>query len=135
MVDSDTRKVNGYHKPVRLSKIKRWIKSGKISESDIKKVVYNIPSWKYGWSAAMTIEKTQKNVILYVTKYIEKDVQGVNKIMGKRYWSSRNIEICPVIELENVNPSDFEKINAKEYSNKWDGKKYKYLNNWSNKIL
>ena len=128
MVDSGTRKVNGFHKPVRLTKINRWIRAGRIAEADVGSVVYNLPEWDFGFSTAMEIAKNKSNIMLYVTKYIIKDAQGVNKIMGKRYWSSRNIEIYPLAVLENVPRSVYPSIDAKEYDNEYNNLKYKYVN-------
>lgn len=128
-VDSGTRKVNGFHKPVRLSKIIRWLKAGRISEADIGSVVYNVAEWQYGFSTAAQVEKSIKNVVLYVTKYITKDVMGKNKIFGKRYWSSRNVETLPPIKLENVSRDTFESLQLKEYKSPYDSKSYKYRNN------
>lgn len=129
LVDSGTRKVNGYHKPVRQSKIAKWISAGRITEDDVGNVVYNVSEWQYGFSTAVEVQKSIKNVVLYVTKYISKDVMGKNKIFGKRYWSSRNIETLPTILLENVPLDTFEKLNLKEYKSPFDSKSYKYRNN------
>ena len=128
-VDSGTRKVNGYHKPVRQSKIDKWLKAGRITEDDVGNVVYNVKEWQFGFSTAVEVQKSIKNVVLYVTKYISKDVMGKNKIFGKRYWSSRNIETLPVIMLENVPLDTFEKLKLKEYRNPYDNNAYKYRNN------
>ncbi len=131
-VDSGTRKVNGFYKPVRISKIDRWISSARIAPEDVREIVYNLPDWKYGFSTSMKIEKSQGNVLNYITKYITKDAQGNNKIFGKRYWTSRNLEVYPVIELENVPRSVYSELDVKEYSNEYDGRKYKYINKKEN---
>ena len=128
-VDSGTRKVNGFHKPVRLTKITKWLKAGRITEEDIGNIVYNVKEWQYGFSTAECVTKSVKNVVLYVTKYITKDVMGKNKIFGKRYWSSRNIETLPPILLENVSLDTFDNLNLKAYRNPYDDKVYKYRNN------
>ena len=128
-VDSGTRKVNGFHKPVRLTKITKWLKAGRITVSDVGSVVYNVKEWQFGFSTAVEVQKSIKNVVLYVTKYISKDVMGKNKIFGKRYWSSRNIETLPPILLENVPLDTFDKLNLKEYKSPFDNKSYKYRNN------
>lgn len=52
------------------------------------RVVYNIPSWKYGWNTATEVEHTGK-VSNYISKYITKDTEGL--LRGKRrYWASHN---------------------------------------------
>ncbi len=128
-VDSGTRKVNGFHKPVRQSKIAKWLKVGRITEDDIGNIAYNVAEWQFGFSTVVEVQKSIKNVVLYVTKYISKDVMGINKIFGKRYWSSRNIETLPPILLENVPLDTFEKLRLKEYKNPVDNRTYKYRNN------
>ena len=128
-VDSGTRKVNGFHKPVKLTKIVKWLKAGRITEKDVGNVVYNVKEWQFGFSTAECVSKSVKNVVLYVTKYITKDVMGKNKIFGKRYWSSRNIETLPPILLENVPLDTFDNLNLKAYRNPYDDKIYKFRNN------
>lgn len=129
LVDSGTRKVKGFHKPVKLTKIAKWLKAGRIAGEDVGNVVYNVKDWQYGFSTAECISKSVKNVVLYVTKYISKDVMGKNKIFGKRYWSSRNIETLPSILLENVPLDTFDSLNLKAYRNPYDDKIYKFRNN------
>ena len=51
-------------------------------------IIYNIPSWKYGWNTATAVEHTGK-VSNYIAKYITKDTEGL--LHGKRrYWCSHN---------------------------------------------
>lgn len=51
-------------------------------------IIYNIPSWKYGWNTATEVEHTGK-VSNYIAKYITKDTNGL--LHGKhRYWCSQN---------------------------------------------
>ena len=130
LIDSGTRKVKGYDQPVRLSKIEKWLKLGRIRDEHITGVVYNIQEWTYGFSTAVKIEKSIKNVVLYVTKYIQKDVTRKNMIFGKRYWSSRNISTLPPILLENIPAGQFEEINQKEYFAPYGSTRYKYENNF-----
>ena len=52
------------------------------------RLIYNIPSWRYGWNTATEVEHTGK-VSNYISKYITKDTDGLLK--GKRrYWASHN---------------------------------------------
>lgn len=52
------------------------------------RVIYNIPSWRYGWNTATEIEHTGK-VSNYISKYITKDTECL--LHGKRrYWASHN---------------------------------------------
>ena len=134
MADSGTRKVAGLYKPVKLTKINKWIKQGRLTEEAVGDVVYNISDWSFGFSTATVLPKDKKNIILYVTKYIEKDVMGKNKIFGKRYWSSRNVESLPPVLLENVSPDLFGSLPFKEYSSPYNPVKFKYNNNITERI-
>ena len=59
--------------------------SGKIKNGC---VIYNIPSWKYGWNTATEVTHSGK-VANYISKYITKDVNGL--LHGKRrFWCSQN---------------------------------------------
>lgn len=61
-------------------------------------LVYNIPSWKYGWSTAIRCYGDKLHLSCYITKYITKNSKA---IFGKYYWSSRNIIREPEIVLTN----------------------------------
>lgn len=74
------------------------VDSGKRSSG---RKVYNIPSWKYGFSTAVPVEGDKLRLSCYITKYITKESKP---IFGKYYWSSRNIIREPLIVLTN---SDF----------------------------
>lgn len=134
MADSGTRKVAGLYKPVKLTKINKWLKQGRLTEEAVGDVVYNVTDWSFGFSTATVLPKDKKNIILYVTKYIEKDVMGKNKIFGKRYWSSRNVESLPPVLLENVSPDLFGSLPFKEYSSPYNPVKFKYNNTITERI-
>lgn len=93
LVDSCTRLVKGYSKPVRIETIKRKHLCEKLGcdMSDFK-TVYNVSDWKYGYSTAIETYGQASNLAFYVTKYITKDVK---KIFGKFFWSSKNINRKP----------------------------------------
>ncbi len=113
VVDSGTVLVEGYPKPIkRETALKRG--------STIKQTVYNIPSWKYGFSTAIEIDNSTA-FAYYVTKYITK---GNKKIFGKYYWSSRNCIREPQIIYHN---SDFDHITRSEFCKGQN--KYKYNSN------
>lgn len=63
-----------------------------------RKVVYNMPDFKFGFTTATKVSDTNK-VSSYITKYITKDLESTLK--GKRrYIASRNCERPKVIEYE-----------------------------------
>lgn len=79
LVDSNTRKVKGYDKPLKLETLKR---KG-IQPQDCK-VIYNLPQWKHGFSTVEEISGSNEQVFGYVTKYITKDL---SKIFGNFYYA------------------------------------------------
>lgn len=115
LIDSGTRLVYGYSKPVKLDTVaKRNLKE--------KAVVYNIPSWKYGFSTAIKIDSSNA-FAFYITKYI---VKGNKKIFGQYYWSSRNCVREPQVIYHNT---DFYSVNRSAVSKPWTSVKYKYNSN------
>lgn len=102
-VDSGTRLIKGYNKPVKLTTIEKkhlCEKVGILPEQ--LRVVYNIKDWKYGYSTAIETYGQASNLAFYITKYITKDI---HKIFGKFFWSSKNIRRSPDTVLFN---SDFD---------------------------
>ncbi len=98
LVDSGTRTVKGFTKPVKTSTIKRL----GIPENRIKSVVYNVPEWKHGFTTAIEVYGSRLAIAKYVTKYVTKaDAQDNAKIFGKYYWSSRSCIRTPLTELIN----------------------------------
>lgn len=116
MVDSGTRLVTGYNKPVTLKTIAE-------KNLNVRNVVYNIPEWKYGFSTAIPVDNNSAALAFYITKYITK---GNKKIFGKYYWSSRNCSREPEIIYSN---SDFEKIKKSAISKPYTDNQYKYQTN------
>lgn len=78
-----------YHFHGLLSDVEnmKFIFSGHYSNS---KPIYNIESWKYGFTTATRVEDTDK-VSSYITKYITKASEQYLK-NKKRYYASRNIK-------------------------------------------
>ena len=98
LVDSGTRTVKGFTKPVKTSTIKRL----GIPESRIKQIVYNVPEWKHGFTTAIEVYGSRLAIAKYVTKYVTKaDAKDNAKIFGKYYWSSRSCIRTPLTELIN----------------------------------
>lgn len=67
--------------------------------------VYNIPSYRWGFTSATKIPPDEKQrAINYASKYITKDMTTLpNK---RRYWASKNLA-KPVVEYNSVNEYDF----------------------------
>lgn len=120
LVDSGTRIVKGYKKPIKLSTIKRL----NIPDSDIKSVVYNVSDWKYGFSTAIPVYGERAALAYYLWKYISKDT---DKIFGKRYWFSKNNLVYPVVQFETT--YGFFSVDSKEYSAPCCAEKFKYADN------
>lgn len=75
------------------------------------RTVYNITDWsdKYGYCTALKLDGNITRVAYYITKYITK---GNDKIFGRFYWSSRNLERSPKLEFKD---SDYKSIFQYEY--------------------
>lgn len=104
VVDSGTRRVNGYTKPLSLSTIK-----SKGLAKDITHIIYNLPQWTYGFSTAVPVYGDGGALATYVTKYMTK---ATTKIFGHYYWSSRDIIREPKIEYMNT---DYNNIELEKY--------------------
>jgi hypothetical protein len=70
---------------------------------NLLKPVYNVPEWKYGFSAAIPVDGNPARLACYITKYITKDCK---KIFGKYYLSSRNLNRDTEISLCNSEKFD-----------------------------
>ena len=115
VVDSGTRKVNGYDKPLKLSTIK-----AKGLMSDVTHVIYNLPQWSYGFSTAVPVYGDGGALATYVTKYMTK---ATTKIFGKYYWSSRDLVREPNISYSMV---DYNDVDLPEFRVPNTGIKLKY---------
>lgn len=86
------------------------------------KTVYNIIDWseKYGFCTAVKLDGNINKVGNYITKYISK---GNDKIFGRFYWSSRNLERSPKLEFKD---SKYYEIFQNEYKIENTYRKLKY---------
>lgn len=67
--------------------------------------VYNMSSWKWGFSTCVELDEHYEKAVSYILKYILKDDE---KILGKWYLSSRSLKKKPeIIPLEPISYSDF----------------------------
>lgn len=82
-------------------------------------IVYNLLSWKFGFTTCIKLYGDRMNTAYYITKYITKDCK---KIFGKFFWHSRGLK-KPDIRYENI---DYDSVEAKEYFNKHMGR-FKYV--------
>lgn len=75
------------------------------------KTIYNIADWqeKFGFCTAIPIDGNITALSYYITKYITK---GNDKIFGRFYWSSRNLQREPEI---GYGMADFGEINQPVY--------------------
>lgn len=134
LVDSGTFKVSGFKKPLRFAKIKR-----KGLEGQIECPVFNIKEWNLGFSTAIKLDTNDK-AVNYVTKYISKELEDMLKkgyyperAFDRRYFSSKNINRYPDIELHSVPYEEYRDLNVKEYENRYTDYKYKYIDNFTDK--
>ena len=83
--------------------------------------IYNVPAWKYGWSTALRVNDNSGKLSVYLTKYITK---GNDRIFGKYYWSSKNIDREPYTEYYNV---PYDELELEEYPVPGTAIRVKYL--------
>lgn len=103
LVDSGTKSYKGYKAPMNdYTAIRKGLNTAD------GKVVYNMPSWKFGFTTCIKTYGDPINVAYYVTKYITKDCK---KIFGKFFWHSRGLK-KPDIIVEHI---DYEEIQSKEF--------------------
>lgn len=133
LVDSGTRVVDGFSKPIKLETIAKY----NIPESRIENIVYNLPEWKFGWSTAIKAYGDSLGVAAYLAKYVTKTSETLDseKIFGKRYWCSRNLELYAPVELENVPRSEFDAVPKLAWSNPYSDEKYKFVDNAVKKVF
>lgn len=79
--------------------------SGK--KDKMKRPIYNIGNYKFGWAEATKVSNTYK-VSRYLSKYVTKEIihETPNK---KRYWASRNLE-KPVVTKMSLSEEDIKKL-------------------------
>lgn len=100
--DSGTKLYKGFKKPVSDER------ASELGLSD-GRTVYNLKTWKFGFSTAVKLVGNRMNTAFYVTKYITKDCK---KIFGKFFWHSRDLK-RPQVILEDI---DFDSINTMEFN-------------------
>ncbi|MCM1330208.1 MAG: hypothetical protein NC253_12310 [Ruminococcus sp.] len=100
IIDSGTRKAEGYDKPLKIETLKR-----KGIRPEECKTVYNLPQWKYGHSTVEKISGDTDMIFGYITKYITKDL---SKIFGNFYLAGGNIERNVPFELGDTDYDSFE---------------------------
>lgn len=98
---SSTVKVPNHKKPIKVSTADRY----KIPE-DLWQFVYNIPSWKWGFSTAIEVVDDDRHIKVshYLVKYLTKDF---DKIGGRYYYSGGKL-LKPKFEYFNYNFNDVE---------------------------
>lgn len=122
-IDSGTRLCYGYEKPIKIETMKRK----HIADESVKSIVYNIKEWKYGFSTAIEVYGDITACYMYIAKYITK---GSDKIFGKYYWSSRNIQRNPEIVRGYDLMGSFAEVHSPTYVvPNCPGVSFKYLTN------
>lgn len=117
--------VEGYNKPIKVSTIKKR----NIPADKIKRKVYNVKGWKYGFSTAIETYGNTARLSNYMLKYMTKDI---HKIFGHYYWFSRNLQMYPHVELSNT--CDYWRIPSKEYTHGACDVRFKYVNRMGDPI-
>lgn len=98
--DSGTKLYQGHKKPISNERAEKLGLSG-------GRTVYNLNSWKFGFTTCVPLVGDRMNTAFYITKYITKDCK---KIFGKFYWHSRNLKKPQII----ISDIDFDNIQSVE---------------------
>ena len=96
--DSGTKLYQGHKKPISNERAEKLGLYG-------GRTVYNLQSWKFGFTTCVPLVGDRMNTAFYVTKYITKDCK---KIFGKFFWHSRNLK-KPLIVIAD---KDYDSIQA-----------------------
>jgi len=83
------------------------------------KLVYNLTSYRYGWTSAQKIDQLGHEIYGYLTKYITKEM--ILLFGRKRYWASRNL-IKPEIyhnQIDELSLEDKLIVQNLEYENNY----------------
>ncbi len=104
LVDSGTVKCDGKKKPIKVATADR-----QNIPLDNRKTVYNIPSWKFGFTTAIMTDDNVQAVANYIGKYITK---GTDKVGGRWYYSGG--KLCKPIY--NYSNKEYDKIVDYDYS-------------------
>lgn len=86
---SDTKIYPGFKKPIKERTAKRY----KLNLENGREV-YNLKSWRFGWSTAIRVYGSPVQLARYCTKYITKDCK---KIFGRYFWHSRDLDKPKII--------------------------------------
>lgn len=116
VVDSGTVTWIGQKRPVKRESARKM----QIPES-MWQTVYNVPSWKLGYTTAVRTYGSGEELARYVGKYLTKDSE---KIFGRRYWHSRNIKQRPDVILSACSYVDAKGV---EYVNPYTMERYKII--------
>lgn len=104
LLDSGTKLYKGYNKPVSDERaVKLGLENGR--------TVYNLATWKFGFSTCIELYGDRINTAFYVTKYITKDCK---KIFGKFFWHNRALQ-KPVIQYSNMVFDEIDSIDHNGY--------------------
>lgn len=87
----------------------KLVESGHFDKQN--RIVYNVSSWKYGFTTAVKIDGCYEAVCKYITKYITKDI---SKITGNFYYSGGiGLIRKPMVAYSDI---DYDTFEGKEYT-------------------
>lgn len=114
---SKTRQFYGFCKPMKKRTATKYCLNW-----DSGRPIYNLKTWKFGFSTAIHTYGNRAQIAHYVTKYITKDCK---KIFGKFFWHSRDLD-KPRVIFSNV---DYDSLQVPEYH----GYKFSYQSPYDTK--
>ena len=94
--------------------IKRADRDGKELTTNAGQPIYNMTSWKWGFSTCIPLNEDYNKVCSYISKYVTK---SDSKVLGKWYFSSRSLRKKPnIIILPCVDYEAFKQENPKAFT-------------------
>lgn len=88
LIVPEKHKDNAIHFHAVISHYPGDLKKTKIIQNNRR--VYNLPSYRYGFTNAQFLDGDRQKVAAYVCKYITKDMVTVSNC--RRYWCSKNLQ-------------------------------------------
>lgn len=85
-VDSGTCLVKGFKKAMKYETFKRFQVLGKAKQSDFQCPVFNVPSFRSGFTVAIRVYRNGIALAGYMTKYIVKDLDKTDLPFGKAVY-------------------------------------------------
>lgn len=85
-IDSGTCLIKGWNKPIKYDTFYKLKKLGTVKDSDFKCSVFNVSTFRSGFSTAIRVYQNGLGLASYFTKYIAKDLDSTDLPFGKAVY-------------------------------------------------